>query len=104
MSTSVLYTGTDMILSLAGLVDDAGDPITNATVELTELEDCDGVTPDGITLPLALNHVDAGTYEGQIEDSIEVTVGQVFTGKIEVTSTAGDSSWYETIVVRRRSA
>lgn len=103
MTTLVLYVDNDMILRLPDVVDDAGDPITTATVELTELLDCDGNTPDGIALPLTLFHDSGGTYEAEIEDTIDVEDGDVYQAKIVVSSSSGDGAWFYEIVVRKRT-
>lgn len=104
MSATVYFYQNDMLLRLTGLTDINGDAIEDATVELVSLLDCDDETPDGITLPLTLTHQSAGTYEATVDDELDVEPGDVYTGKIVATSASGRGTWFEEIVVRRRTA
>jgi hypothetical protein len=100
--SSVWYINTTMILRLESLVDQDGDPIEDATVEMTECVDCDGNTPGELTLPLTLTHTADGNYEATIDADVEVEDGARLTATIVATETGGATrEWQETITVRR---
>lgn len=99
---SVWYINTTMLLRLDALVDQDGDPVTAATVEMTKCVDCDGNTPDGLSLPLTLSHTADGTYEAELDADIELTEFDVLTATIVATEPAGATrEWEDTIVVRQ---
>lgn len=105
MST-VYYTASDMALKLEGLKNAAtGDPITDATVTLETLVNCDGETPDGITLPLAMTHTGSGDYAAEIPSELDVYVGETLFATIKAVTTGGKQKTFkERVIVRNGSA
>lgn len=88
MTNNVWYVNSTMIIRLSSLVDQDGDPVEDATVEMTECVDCDGDTPEGLSLPVTLTHDADGTYEATLDEEIEIDAGDTLYAKIVATSGA----------------
>lgn len=101
---SDLFLATDHAIVLEGLVDDAEQPVTTATVELTELKDAAGEDVLGITLPVAMTHTDAGTYRGSIPAALEITAGVIYKAKVRAAANGLTSTFFETLVAREQVA
>jgi hypothetical protein len=96
---SVWFINTTMVIRLESLVDQEGDPVVAATVEMTECVDYHGETPVGLTLPLALVHQGAGTYEATLDAGVEISEGVILTATIVATAPGGTTrEWVERIV------
>ena len=98
--SNVWYVNSTMIIRLNDLVDQDGDPVETATVEMTECVDCDGNTPSGLSLPVTLTHDSEGTYEATLDDEIEIEAGETLYAKIVATAGATTREFNTTIRCR----
>lgn len=84
--STTLVKDADNLVTLICLTDTTdGSIITTATVDvrMTDLSDVDIA---GTAWPISMPHVDKGTYQGSVPDTLVVTVGQ----QVKVIITADD--------------
>lgn len=85
--TETLRIGTDNLLVVSGLRNDADDSFVNdAVVHATLLESRDGGELSGQSWPLTLDYVTGsdGEYRGTLEDTIDAEDGQTAVLKLEI--------------------
>lgn len=97
MSHSTLHPNTSSVVILEGLRNREGEFVTDATVQLTALENRRGDTVGGIDLPLAMDHIEEGRYEGPIP-GLAIVPG-LYTARIVATSGQLSREWTETVIV-----
>jgi hypothetical protein len=104
MTASALYVGNTSVLVVSGVKDRAGVAITGATVQLVELVDNRGRAVTGITLPITCDHIDAGTYEGEIPADLDIRAGSVYRATVTATASGVTAEWEETLIAQKRHA
>lgn len=92
---SALYVGNTTISQLT-LTDRAGNPITDATVTLESLEDADGNSVSGLSVPLSMPHTAGGVYEGTIPATAGIVAGKIYSGVMKAVAGSQVGQWTET--------
>lgn len=82
---SILFVDNTHVLRLSGLQDEAGDPESDATVELIEFRGRRG-EPVNLALPLPLGHVADGDYELPLPDTLGLIAGAWYEATIRAVS------------------
>lgn len=87
-----IYLDNDLVITLDGLTDEDGTPVTGAQVEARVL-DRSKAEVAGVTWPVALSHVGGGTYKGVIDASLVLVPRALY--YVEVTASYGevDATW-----------
>lgn len=99
--TEVIRWASTNILEITVTDPVTGDPVTNATVEITALYDTAGDEVTGQTWPLAMAHTALGVYRGVLEHDIDVEPGQTVFAEYTVTQSTNVSTGRERLLVRR---
>lgn len=84
--TLILYLNSDMVLSVPDVTNAAGTAQTDATVQVTLLDN-EGNALAG--MPINCPHVSGGTYEGLIPDDVAVVENGSYQGKVVITLSNG---------------
>jgi len=100
---SRLWMSYDAELRLEELVDETGAEVTDATVELIELKDADGNDVAGISLPVPMPHISAGSYHGALPASIVSTAGSLYKAKVRAVANGATAPFTETLIATQRS-
>ena len=90
---SALYLGNDLTVTLDSLVDSAGGPLVGATVRATLLHGTTLQEIPGQTWPLAMQHIDAGTYTGTIDKAVNVNKGVGYVLRVTASQGEADAQW-----------
>ena len=104
MTDSAIYTGNSSVIIAEGLKDRDGNAITNATVRLVALVDNRGRDVPGIPLPLAMSHVGAGSYEGDLPDDLGIRAGSIYKATVTANVAGVVGEWVESLVAQVRVA
>mgnify|MGYP000317170640 CR=1 FL=1 len=105
MDTLTLYKGSDMLLEVEGLTDEAtGAYLSDASVSAT-LKNAAGVAVLGQTWPAAMPYVSGtdGLYRVSLVDTLQVTEGQRY--KAEITADRGEgkrATWAIDVICKAR--
>lgn len=97
-----LYVGNDMVITVAGLTDQAGAAVTSATVEATLFESDAATEVTGITWPVTLSHDGSGTYSGVMDKAAAVTLGAIYWLRVDAVAGSADARWWSQEVATRR--
>ena len=97
-----LYVGADMVLSVEGLADQDGNAVTGATVNATVLESDASTEVTGVTWPVTLGDDGGGDYSGVIDDAVEITVGELYWIRIDISGGGADDQRWQREVAQRR--
>ena len=103
MTHSIVYIGDNShILRLVGLVDETGEPQESATVQVTAIQRHNlNTNVPGISLPITLNHVSGGNYEGQLSHEADFSRG-VYIATFVAESDGLHAEWRETLIAVAR--
>lgn len=97
-SVEVLYNKNDMLFKVEGLKDERNDSFADDswTVEVT-LKDSEDNDVEGQSWPLTLSYESStdGNFTGTIEDAVDVSVGDLLTAELDVTSDLGFDAYWE---------
>ena len=102
---SEIYIDNDSVVVLKALKNRAGILQTDATVTLIGFTDHKGKAVGGVELPVTMNHVGDGDYEGIISKDIAVGAGRTYLATVRAVSAAGiTGEWVETVAAKQRVA
>lgn len=103
---STIFVGDNThIVEVADLQDNLGVVETAATVTMTAVVDADGVAVSGVTVPLSIPHIAAGTYRATLPHGGAFVAGRQYRATIKaVGSQSFRAQWTETLVAKVRAA
>jgi hypothetical protein len=99
MNHSTIYVGNTSVAEVSGLEDHDGVVQTDASVTMTALVDRrTGEAVSGVSLPLTLNHIAAGTYQGVISNAVAIVAERWYEATFVAVSSAGyRAEWVEKV-------
>ena len=97
-----LYINTDMLLEVNDLKDQDGNAVTGATVEATVYERDGETEVEGMTFPVSLSDDGSGNYSVTLEDTLELTLGNVYLIKVDIAGGGADDQRWSREVAKRR--
>lgn len=90
-----LLKSTSMRLTLSGLVDINGDPVTNATVTATIFDRTGQDEIGGTSWPITLAHDSGGDYFNTLDYDLDIRIGKRYVVEIIAVSGSLQSTWQE---------
>lgn len=103
---STIYVGDNThVLEVAELQDNLGVAETAATVTVTAVLDSTGAAVSGVTVPITLPHIAAGTYRATLPHGGAFLAGRLYSVTFKaVGSQSFRAQWTETLVAKERAA
>jgi len=104
MDVLTLYKGSDMLLDLEGLTDEATGVILNAATVTVTLKDSSGVAVVGETWPKAMAYVTSthGVYRAVLSNTLVVTAGARYTAEITAIYNGQRAFWTVDVLCKTR--
>ena len=91
-----IYIDSDNVITLTGLTDQDGAPVTSATVT-ARLQSLTGVDIVGETWPVTMAHVGSGTYRGSLSDALEIELGRCYRCTVIATIGSITRKWIDSV-------
>lgn len=104
MDTLTLYKGSDMLLDLEGLTNEAtGEYLNAATVSVT-LKDSTGTAVSGESWPKTMAYVSDtnGVYRCALTYALSITAGQRYTAEITAVQSGQRAFWTVDVLCKTR--
>lgn len=104
MDTLTLYKGSDMLLDLEGLTDEASGAVLNGATVSCTLKDTAGVNLVGETWPKAMAYVanTNGVYRAALSNTLVVTVGSRYSAEILAINDGQRAFWTVDVLCKTR--
>lgn len=104
MDVLTLYQGSDMLLELEGLSDEASGAILNGATVTCTLKDSAGVNVVGETWPKAMAYVASsdGVYRAALSNTLTVTAGGRYTADILAINAGQRAVWRVDVLCKTR--
>lgn len=104
MDTLTLYKGSDMLLELENLSDEASGAVVNAATVTCTLKDSAGVPLVGETWPKAMPYVASthGVYRAALSNTLAVTVGARYSAEILAIHNGQRAFWAVDVLCKQR--
>jgi hypothetical protein len=101
---SSLFVANSTVIQVEALRNRAGTVVTGATVRLQSLADERGNAVFGVTTPLAIPHIEAGTYEVTLSPDLVITPGRLYRAVITAEDAGLTAQWTEDLIAKVRNA
>lgn len=88
-----------LLVTITQLVDDDDAAVTGATVTITGIADVNGTAIGADEMPITLNHVADGKYEGSIPHDIGMSQGKRYVVTIRAVSGSLTRTWRQPVVL-----
>ncbi len=104
MDVLTLYQGSDMLLELEGLTDEASGAVLNGATVSCTLKDSAGVPLTGETWPKAMPYVAStdGVYRAALPTTLVVTPGGRYTAEILAINAGQRALWRVDVLCKTR--
>ena len=96
-----LYVGTDNLLTNT-VTDQDDNAVTGATVEATVLESDASTEVAGMTFPASFSDDGSGNYSVTLESTLDLTVGELYWIRIDISGGGADDQRWQREVAQRR--
>jgi hypothetical protein len=104
--TEILHINNDTTVTLTALTDTtASTPLNSATVTFDLVDTVTGTQVTGMTFPATMTYVatTSGDYTLVLEQSLDLTTGNKYTGTITASSGTLDAKWDIDFVAQKRT-
>jgi hypothetical protein len=88
-----IYIGNDHAVTLTGLVDSAGTPLTTASVDATLLHQVTLQEVAGETWPITMSHIADGEYTCVIDKAVDISRGAGYVLRVMASAGTSDAQW-----------